>query len=120
MYMEMCNRDSGVSLRVDSFFFQAEDGIRGRDVTGVQTCALPISPVADAEQQVGVHQADQVVGSAGAEDLPVAGVVADEGDLAGDDREPGGSDQLVPGVTEQDDDGPAGGEQDGVQPDLQD
>src|SRR6266540_1874219 len=25
------------------FFFQAEDGIRGRDVTVVQTCALPIS-----------------------------------------------------------------------------
>src|SRR5437773_3314466 len=25
------------------FFFQAEDGIRARDVTGVQTCALPIS-----------------------------------------------------------------------------
>src|SRR5207249_5813448 len=25
-----------------SFFFQAEDGIRGRNVTGVQTCALPI------------------------------------------------------------------------------
>src|SRR6266540_5460991 len=24
------------------FFFQAEDGIRYRDVTGVQTCALPI------------------------------------------------------------------------------
>src|SRR5437667_6269111 len=24
------------------FFFQAEDGIRARDVTGVQTCALPI------------------------------------------------------------------------------
>ena len=24
------------------FFFQAEDGIRGRLVTGVQTCALPI------------------------------------------------------------------------------
>src|SRR5215813_14892796 len=24
------------------FFFQAEDGIRGADVTGVQTCALPI------------------------------------------------------------------------------
>src|SRR6266851_8080423 len=24
-------------------FFQAEDGIRDRDVTGVQTCALPIS-----------------------------------------------------------------------------
>mgnify|MGYP002527257127 CR=1 FL=1 len=26
-----------------SFFFQAEDGIRDRLVTGVQTCALPIS-----------------------------------------------------------------------------
>src|SRR5699024_12003520 len=31
------------------FFFQAEDGIRDRNVTGVQTCALPISlkPVKD-------------------------------------------------------------------------
>ena len=27
------------------FLFQAEDGIRGRLVTGVQTCALPISAV---------------------------------------------------------------------------
>src|SRR5699024_11330562 len=27
---------------VHSFFFQAEDGIRYRNVTGVQTCALPI------------------------------------------------------------------------------
>src|SRR5699024_12024178 len=29
------------------FFFQAEDGIRDRNVTGVQTCALPISSRAD-------------------------------------------------------------------------
>src|SRR2546430_11596419 len=29
------------------FFFQAEDGIRDLTVTGVQTCALPISGVAD-------------------------------------------------------------------------
>src|SRR5690606_40474559 len=28
------------------FFFQAEDGIRDFHVTGVQTCALPISPLA--------------------------------------------------------------------------
>src|SRR5690554_8120134 len=28
---------------MSSFFFQAEDGIRDADVTGVQTCALPIS-----------------------------------------------------------------------------
>src|SRR5437773_9178106 len=32
------------------FFFQAEDGIRDRDVTGVQTCALPISE--DVAQEV--------------------------------------------------------------------
>src|SRR5690606_40048527 len=31
------------SLRVFAFFFQAEDGIRDFHVTGVQTCALPIS-----------------------------------------------------------------------------
>src|SRR5690606_39542087 len=29
-----------------NFFFQAEDGIRDFHVTGVQTCALPISSVA--------------------------------------------------------------------------
>src|SRR2546427_3268365 len=29
---------------VNYFFFQAEDGIRDLTVTGVQTCALPISP----------------------------------------------------------------------------
>src|SRR6266545_7043240 len=28
---------------ITSFFFQAEDGIRDKLVTGVQTCALPIS-----------------------------------------------------------------------------
>src|SRR5207249_6097890 len=30
---------------VQFFFFQAEDGIRDRNVTGVQTCALPISGI---------------------------------------------------------------------------
>src|SRR5271168_2364626 len=33
------------------FFFQAEDGIRYRTVTGVQTCALPISYLHDPEVQ---------------------------------------------------------------------
>src|SRR5579885_1858390 len=28
--------------QIQFFFFQAEDGIRDRNVTGVQTCALPI------------------------------------------------------------------------------
>src|SRR5437667_2433110 len=33
--------ETGLSTMI-GFFFQAEDGIRDRDVTGVQTCALPI------------------------------------------------------------------------------
>src|SRR5690606_40974413 len=36
------------------FFFQAEDGIRVFHVTGVQTCALPISPRAAARAVDGV------------------------------------------------------------------
>src|SRR5690606_41026286 len=35
------------------FFFQAEDGIRDFHVTGVQTCALPISAGADASSAAG-------------------------------------------------------------------
>src|SRR5438046_9231432 len=33
-----------VHCQICFFFFQAEDGIRDWSVTGVQTCALPISP----------------------------------------------------------------------------
>src|SRR3989475_6813949 len=36
------------------FFFQAEDGIRDLTVTGVQTCALPISFV-DGQPSVDIH-----------------------------------------------------------------
>src|SRR5438067_10670675 len=32
----------GVNICISVFFFQAEDGIRDRSVTGVQTCALSI------------------------------------------------------------------------------
>src|SRR5699024_4598144 len=46
---------------VDTFFFQAEDGIRDRNVTGVQTCALPISakelfPGIDPENRYDVNE----------------------------------------------------------------
>src|SRR5206468_9170720 len=37
---------SGCCFSVFVFFFQAEDGIRDLIVTGVQTCALPIFPMA--------------------------------------------------------------------------
>src|SRR5256885_10602556 len=34
------------------FFFQAEDGIRDYKVTGVQTCALPISPAPEGREEL--------------------------------------------------------------------
>src|SRR5256885_4803314 len=34
------------------FFFQAEDGIRDYKVTGVQTCALPISSISPVQSKV--------------------------------------------------------------------
>src|SRR5699024_7240694 len=37
-----CRAHSVRSGYLSYFFFQAEDGIRDRNVTGVQTCALPI------------------------------------------------------------------------------
>src|SRR3989442_8252078 len=47
-------RSVTLGLHTFFFFFQAEDGIRDADVTGVQTCALPIS----ARQEPGLHAAD--------------------------------------------------------------
>src|SRR5699024_11287750 len=38
----------------DYFFFQAEDGIRDRNVTGVQTCALPICGMIIGKTMTGV------------------------------------------------------------------
>src|SRR2546427_7861905 len=39
-----------ILVTLSFFFFQAEDGIRDLTVTGVQTCALPISIVRDGER----------------------------------------------------------------------
>src|SRR5205823_11091850 len=41
------------SARQENFFFQAEDGIRDKLVTGVQTCALPICPAEAARPPQG-------------------------------------------------------------------
>src|SRR2546430_11731579 len=38
------------------FFFQAEDGIRDLTVTGVQTCALPISDLASRTDRLNAKQ----------------------------------------------------------------
>src|SRR5260370_3937355 len=46
--LEYLNTDSqNEASPIFFFFFQAEDGIRDSSVTGVQTCALPISLSAD-------------------------------------------------------------------------
>src|SRR5699024_7875611 len=39
-----------IMFSVCFFFFQAEDGIRDRNVTGVQTCALPIYSIESCEE----------------------------------------------------------------------
>src|SRR5688500_19175632 len=44
-----CPDQKGIML-VCFFFFQAEDGIRDYKVTGVQTCALPISACRRAQR----------------------------------------------------------------------
>src|SRR2546421_8264714 len=45
-----------VRLFVFFFFFQAEDGIRDLIVTGVQTCALPISKALSSLRSAGALQ----------------------------------------------------------------
>src|SRR5438445_12033047 len=42
-WMDLVSSSKKLSTIGSSFFFQAEDGIRDIGVTGVQTCALPIS-----------------------------------------------------------------------------
>src|SRR6266498_3933972 len=70
------------------FFFQAEDGIRDADVTGVQTCALPISQCLD--RQVGPCAAEHPLDERLVEVREVGPVDAGSGedvhDLAGCDR----------------------------------
>src|SRR5438034_4165319 len=46
------------------FFFQAEDGIRDHCVTGVQTCALPISTRPSDEVSSSNRETDAMAGSA--------------------------------------------------------
>src|SRR2546429_2823545 len=46
----------GITICYRFFFFQAEDGIRDVAVTGVQTCALPISSAARARRRPREHR----------------------------------------------------------------
>src|SRR5687767_3421227 len=50
---------------MDSFFFQAEDGIRDKLVTGVQTCALPISFIqCSSSEEIAVTTTEKLDSSA--------------------------------------------------------
>src|SRR5699024_7660729 len=76
------------------FVFQAEDGIRDRNVTGVQTCALPIYPldrIAGCTQHRVPDDADGTDGHRGSS----SGVVSSSGLLSG---VPGASESAVCGA----------------------
>src|SRR5205807_2771634 len=57
------------------FFFQAEDGIRDYKVTGVQTCALPISP-ASRHASASAAISSGVIGTLGLASFLVAPLMA--------------------------------------------
>src|SRR2546430_4200947 len=63
------------------FFFQAEDGIRDLTVTGVQTCALPISflfdntPIADVIAHFADYTGRTILPSKNVTNAPVTAVI---------------------------------------------
>src|SRR5205807_3677691 len=66
----------GLAVRRDRslFFFQAEDGIRDYKVTGVQTCALPISFIRTAITfipEAFTNDAGVVISNSGRNPLPI-------------------------------------------------
>src|SRR5438067_3054706 len=71
--------ESTTSASIVYFFFQAEDGIRDRNVTGVQTCALPIFRKVTGAAALWSHSRKQI-GS--------YGDVAIRGELIGDAAHP--------------------------------
>src|SRR5690606_39738951 len=59
------------SAAIACFFFQAEDGIRGFHVTGVQTCALPISAPQAHAVALGLPRAGPAPGNRAPRRAPV-------------------------------------------------
>src|SRR5207245_7608000 len=58
------------------FFFQAEDGIRDATVTGVQTCALPISELRGNLHASAVKRAVEIASQLGAKRAVILAVSA--------------------------------------------
>src|SRR5689334_23604232 len=68
------------------FFFQPEDGIRGGTVTGVQTCALPISPPVCGRKRTSVEADGSPIVNEPVTDVSVAlawSIVTADGAAAG-------------------------------------
>src|SRR5256885_12659677 len=64
----LCTRCQTSWYKSRFFFFQAEDGIRDYKVTGVQTCALPISHRVRIAAQAGfLRSAWRAVGRSGSQ-----------------------------------------------------
>src|SRR5690606_40483901 len=63
--------DESGSILCFLFFFQAEDGIRDFHVTGVQTCALPISTSTDDRAVAWLSASDTLRPMASEEFVPV-------------------------------------------------
>src|SRR5260221_1829655 len=55
-----CQLSVALPIVASLFFFQAEDGIRDHCVTGVQTCALPIWPIAFPSRGMARNIVDRV------------------------------------------------------------
>src|SRR5437762_7850251 len=84
--------------RATLFFFQAEDGIRGTSVTGVQTCALPICAHGDfahargttSEEKIGdIQTSDEKKKGDGTEENPesaAGGLTGNPGTRRGEEK----------------------------------
>src|SRR2546426_7267216 len=68
------------------FFFQAEDGIRDYKVTGVQTCALPISQRQGSRVDIRVRRRWWSAGGPGRDENAAAEHAGDARQLAGHGR----------------------------------
>src|SRR5690348_17991831 len=80
------------------FFFQAEDGIRDGRVTGVQTCALPISGILRAPDRVLGGCRRERAGCRSRDRFSRGGIELRVAYAAPDGLDPSASDPLDPGL----------------------
>jgi hypothetical protein len=85
---------------------------------GVVAAVLADPPAVAQADQAAVEEADGVVGAPPAEDLLVPGVVADERHVRPDHGQHHGREELPPGVAEERERGPGGGQRGERHPDL--